>query len=302
MKTAFKISAIIAILFGLTWYFFIKKDDYIVSFKVKTIPSVVYNSINNWEETVNRVTKQKITLLNEVFNNSITQKIIHKDSTYILNWKLKPINDSITDVTVGVSEVNTSLKNRLLIIIDKAPIKQYALNTISLFAYGLQNHLDKYKVKINGETISKSAYCACQSITTTQKNKANMMISVNAQIMPFLTENKIKFLGTPMLQLTNWDPKTEKISYDFCFPIEKSSNLPKLKGVFYKEIKPFESVKATYNGNYRTSDRAWYQLINYAEKNGIKHSNDMLEVFYNDPQQGGDQLKWKAEIFMPILK
>lgn len=302
MKNQFKILISIIALLGLIWYFFLKQDDYIVTFQVKTIPSIVFNSINNWEETVNKVTKQKVVTISEIYNSSIAQKIIHQDSTYILNWTLKPINDSVTTVRVGVSERNSSLKNRVLIPFGLSPIKKYALNTVSIFAKGLQNHLENYKVEVNGKVKTLDAFCVCKAITTSQNNKASEMLSANVKIMTFLNANDLIFLGKPILQLTNWDSKTEKISFDFCFPIKKRSDMPSVDGVFYKEIKPFDAVKATYKGNYRTSDRAWYELVYYAEKNGIKHTNNMMEVFYNDPQQGGDELKWKAEIFMPVLK
>ena len=37
-----------------------------------------------------------------------------------------------------------------------------------------------------------------------------------------------------------------------------------------------------------------------AENNNIKIDKKPLEVFYSNPNFGGDVLKWKAEIYMPI--
>jgi len=59
-------------------------------------------------------------------------------------------------------------------------------------------------------------------------------------------------------------------------------------------------IKATYNGNYITSDRAWYSLLQYAKNNNLEVSQHLLEIFYSNPNMGGDELDWKAEIFLPI--
>ena len=68
-----------------------------------------------------------------------------------------------------------------------------------------------------------------------------------------------------------------------------------------KQQESVKALKATYNGNYITSDRAWYALLEHAERNAIKVSETPIEVFYNNPNFGGDELQWNAEIFMPLI-
>jgi len=46
--------------------------------------------------------------------------------------------------------------------------------------------------------------------------------------------------------------------------------------------------------------RAWYALINYAKKNNIEIEKKPVEIFYNNPNFGGNELDWKAEIYLPI--
>jgi effector-binding domain-containing protein len=70
--------------------------------------------------------------------------------------------------------------------------------------------------------------------------------------------------------------------------------------IIYKRIPTQRAIKAVYNGNYTTSDRAWYVLLDYAKKNNLEVTGLPLEVFYNNPNLGGDALNWKAEIFMPL--
>ena len=68
----------------------------------------------------------------------------------------------------------------------------------------------------------------------------------------------------------------------------------------YKQYNQVTALKAVYNGNYITSDRAWYALLDYAKQNNIAVNNNPVEVFYNNPNYGGDEMRWKAEIYMPI--
>ena len=93
----------------------------------------------------------------------------------------------------------------------------------------------------------------------------------------------------------------DSINYNFCFPIIKSDSLPKHHLISYKQQESVKALKATYNGNYITSDRAWYALLEHAERNAIKVSETPIEVFYNNPNFGGDELQWNAEIFMPLI-
>jgi len=59
-------------------------------------------------------------------------------------------------------------------------------------------------------------------------------------------------------------------------------------------------LKAIYNGNYITSDRAWYALLDYAAKNGIAVTGLPIEIFNNNPNMGTNELEWETEIFMPL--
>ena len=61
-------------------------------------------------------------------------------------------------------------------------------------------------------------------------------------------------------------------------------------------------MKAEFNGNYIFSDRAWYELRDYAEKKGLKVTDKPLEIFFNNPNMGGDELQWKADIYMPLAE
>ena len=76
--------------------------------------------------------------------------------------------------------------------------------------------------------------------------------------------------------------------------------MPDHKIIKFKEVKGQKALKAIYNGNYITSDRTWYALVDEAKKRGLKISGNPIEVFHSNPNMGGDELLWKAEIYMPL--
>jgi len=41
-------------------------------------------------------------------------------------------------------------------------------------------------------------------------------------------------------------------------------------------------------------------LLDYAGNNDIEIVKKPLEVFYSNPNFGGDELKWEAQIYLPI--
>ena len=106
--------------------------------------------------------------------------------------------------------------------------------------------------------------------------------------------------GPPLIKIIDWDQEKDRIRFNFCFPVLQQVSLPELPEIQYVSIKPNKVLKAEYYGNYQTSDRAWYALMDYADKNNISVSKLPVEVFYSNPTIGGDAMQWKAEIYMPI--
>jgi len=300
MKKKIAVGSISFLIVGLGWYLFIKKYDYKVSFKEKTASSILFDAIKIWGDDLNNKTDYQVTTEKDSLFSEIKQYIKKKDSSYVLNWKINFLNDSLSSVNVYVSEKNNSLKNRLLIPFSEAPIEKYAVNTITKFIKTFRNYQKTFKVQINGKDSIPSAFCACKSVSTLQKDKAAKMLLANSDIMMFIRKNNLKLKGKPYLQITSWNSETEKIAFDFCFPINKTDSLVDSDSIFYKQIKSIPALKVTYHGNYRYSDRTWNYLVNYAHRKNIKIKKLPVELFFNDPQQGGQELDWKAEVFMPI--
>jgi len=287
---------ILLIVFGtLIWYLFIKPYDYLVTIKANTFPGTINQSIKLWSKTIDpysKITQDDI--------QNISQELTINDTTYYYKWKLQPLTDSTSKVKVYVKDVDHSLSNKIKIPFSETDFEKTTKRTLLDFNEKLTDHLKGFKVKVVGKDTFAGKYCAYIPIKSTQLQKAKEMKKNYLLLSDFVATNKIELNGTPMAEITKWDITTDSIHYNFCFPIIKSDSLPLHNLIKYKQLSIKPSLKAIYNGNYITSDRAWYSLLDYAEKSNIEIIHKPIEVYNNNPNMGGDELRWKTEVYMPI--
>ena len=292
-----KISAIVGFLSVgfLLWYLIIKPYDYLVTFKIKTTAGTINQSIKLWNTSI----ENSRPIQQENLKN-LTQQIIIKDSTYNYEWSISSLNDSISKVSVYVTDIDHSFANKISIPFGTTDFEKRTQNTITDFIEKLKEHLSKTRVSEVVVDSTRSTYCAFIPMKGLQIEKASGMMQNYSLLTSVLSAENIEMNGTPFVEITNWNTQNDSITYNFCFPVIKSDSLPKDPRIEYKQYNGVKALKAIYNGNYITSDRAWYALLDYAENHDIVVAKKPLEVFYSNPNFGGDELQWKAEIFIPI--
>ena len=292
-----KISAIVGFLSVgfLLWYLIIKPYDYLVTFKIKTTAGTINQSIKLWNTSI----ENSRPIQQENLKN-LTQQIIIKDSTYNYEWSISSLNDSISKVSVYVTDIDHSFANKISIPFGTTDFEKRTQNTITDFIEKLKEHLSKTRVSEVVVDSTRSTYCAFIPMKGLQIEKASGMMQNYSLLTSVLSVENIEMNGTPFVEITNWNTQNDSITYNFCFPVIKSDSLPKDSRIEYKQYNGVKALKAIYNGNYITSDRAWYALLDYAENHDIVVAKKPLEVFYSNPNFGGDELQWKAEIFIPI--
>ena len=300
MKKKSTLAILSILLVGLGWYLFIKKYDYVVTFKEKTSPGTLFQGTLDWAENLKRIDSVDSKITFKQSFSSIIQELKTKDSTITFHWSYAGINDSITKVKVGIIDTENSLLNRLLLPFTANGIKQFSVSKLWHFKNSLDKHLKKHKVKIDGDAIMPEQFYAYISIESTLQQKAQNMIANNSYIMVFLKENNIQIIGKPIVEVVSWNIPEQKISYNYGFSIKEADSLPFHKDIKYKRILSKKAIKATYYGNYRTSDRAWFALYDYAKRNNLKIEEKPIEIFYDNPFSGGNELEWRAEVFMPL--
>lgn len=289
------ISVPILLLVLLLWYLFIKPQDYQVSFKAKAIPGTIYETVKAWNMGFDSVVP-----LQFESPTHFEQTIVVNDSVHVFEWNITSIHDSLSQVKVNIKDPVHTLKNKVSVPFSDTDFEKGSRKTLLDFNGFLNDHLKDFKVSIVGEAELFSSFCACVALNTTPENKARGMMANYSLLNSFLVGNGVTLNGLPFVEVENWDIKANMLTYNFCYPIVRSEKLPNHPDIAYKRIFGKKSLKAIYNGNYITSDRAWYALLDYAKKNNIPVESKPIEVFYNNPNMGGDELNWKTEVYMPI--
>jgi effector-binding domain-containing protein len=285
----------ILVILGIAWYLFLKPSDYRVSFNVATTVGTINQSIKSWNSQLDEAV-----ILPSTDMNTLQQHLQFNDSTHHYTWSITSLNDSTQRVHMDVKDPDHSLANKLAIPFSNTAIEKRAKHQAKALFTLLTDHLKRIKVTIEGESKVPSQYCAYIPLKGLQIEKAKGMMQNYTLLSDVLLKNNVELNGTPFVEITKWNAVQDSIEYNFCFPIKRSDKLPILKTIKYKRVFEQPAIKAIYNGNYITSDRAWYALLEYAEDRNIAVENTPIEIFYNNPNMGGDELKWKAEVFMPI--
>nr|WP_298996975.1 GyrI-like domain-containing protein [uncultured Allomuricauda sp.] len=295
MKKKAFIGFTIALVFLSGWYLFLKPSDYIVTFNTNTFPGAINQTLKVWgkKNFSGKITEQKDLL-------HVNQRLQFGDSLVDYNWTIVPISDSTSKVKVRITDKKNSLKNRILIPFTNSVIEKRSKKSLLNYNTFLNNHIQKFKVKVEGEAELFSSFCAYLPAKGVQSEKAFGMMRDFPYLSSFVKENNLKPTGTPFVEITDWNMATDSISFNFCYPIQKTDSLPNHHEIKFREYPRRKAIKAIYYGNYMTSDRAWYRILTYAEKNGITVDSNPIEVFLNNPSQGGNELEWKAEIYIPL--
>lgn len=291
----------VSLIVFLVWYFGFKKSDYTIQFKTKAATGTVYSGVLDWFETY----KKTDSLTYKVINNNLYNKLeveLKKDGkTFLYSYDIEKINDSISELTIDISEKGNGFYNKLTAPFFSTEFKTKQIQLIKNFKDGLTDHLSKLKVKLTGNKSSKPVFVAYINLNSIQEEKAQTMIMNDHFITTYLREKKIKIIGTPYLEILNWDKESKKLNFNYCFPIEANANYIPDSKVKFKTIPVIKGLGATYYGNYRTSDRAWYSILDYAQKNNIKIQDKVIEHFFANPFNGGNELEWKTEIIIPTV-
>jgi len=279
------------------WYFFLKPGDFTAKIKVKANLGTVEQSIKNWND--------KATTTAVIFENDnrtqIKQQYKVQDSIYLYEWNIARVNDSVTTIKIHVKDSAHSFANRLHGLWKQTVFKNNVEQTILAYHETLQEHLENITITIEGEATLPAKHYAYTEFEGIQAYKVTGMMRDITYLQNTMARSNTTLDGSPFVKITYWNRETDSIKYQFGFPVIPSDSLPEAQDIKYGTTQEQKTLKATYNGNYLTSDRAWYALLNYAKANNITVDPRPTEIFYNNPNMGGDASSWKAEIFMPII-
>jgi len=279
------------------YYFFGRSHEFEVSLKANTLPGDLIETLRIWDRSLDGA---KIIEVDSF--SRLKQTIVRGNRNYVYNWYFIALNDSVTKVNVEISEPGRRLANKLLIPFTDQPIEEDANDIGNEFYAVLREHLTITRDKVKGEIKLDSSFCVCRSMETSQIEKANGMMKDYSLLTSFIDNFKLKINGPPIVRVREWSHSLNQLKFDFCFPILATDSLPVVREITYKSFKAENVLMAEYRGNYITSDRAWYELIQYAERNGYKITGMPIEYFHNNPDLGINEINWKVDVYLPIMQ
>jgi len=289
-------------LLGIIWYLFIKTDDYIIRFKAKTSPGTLFVLTEEW----NLLNQKKELFTYDILNKrpyEFLSQSLNKDGLDLsLNWTFKSVNDSITQVSIGISEKNKGVFNRLTAPFFNTKFKKTSLELIKNYKKGIEFTIkEKFRVhSIRVDSIPPFDFIYIGLENIKMRDKASQMMRNNATILEFMRKNNIEKEGLPVIIVEDWDLENNSIDYKFGFQIKYKDTLPNDSEIKFGRTKSKKALKAIYNGNYIGSDKAWFALYEYAIRHKIEVDLKPMEIFYDNPFMGGNELEWIAEIYLPI--
>lgn len=280
---------------GLSAWYFTKPYDYRVNMQVPALNGTVEQSFLAWSASLDSST---VTTSTRKFNHDITREGKH----YNFEWQLEEGSDRHTDISVYIRADSTGFQDRLSLLFSETLLEKHSEGLLLDYLAFLENHLANFRIRFAGRDTLTEKYCACVVTKTTQSGKAWGMMKNYPLLNGVLGDQGVQLDGRPFLAIREWDRENHTLSYDFCYPVKRSDSLPTHPEIFYRKFESVPALKAVYNGNYITSDRAWYLLLKEAERLGIEDHDLPVEIFFNNPNMGGNELEWTAEIYLPLGK
>lgn len=304
MKKIFA-GVLLVVLSVLAWYLFIKKYDYEFHSTAKNTPGAVFSEISEWKKFTAPNSPDDIEILSREPFHNIVQKVRIDSSSYIeMKWDLEEVNDSVTALKVLVRSNTNEVNNRWDIInpFVKSTYIDSLKEKLTAFQYKLNNQKLFYNVNIEEEIVKSPALeCVCSTSTgIAVSGKAVEMIKKIDYLEDYVLERDLDLNGFPFVKIIRWDRELDLIDFDFCFPLNNTVGLDETPEVKVKNIESSPAVKAIFNGNYRLSHIAWFDLLYHAEKKGLKTTGLPLEIFHNNPKTEEGPAGWKAEIYLPL--
>lgn len=300
---------LLAIVLGFAAYLFAWPYDYKIRFQAATYPGVVGQTLQTWSLDLNRLRPSS----EEDHPHSSVERVPGDLNEFrqiirsgdppverIYRWSIDWASDSTSRVSVKVSEPGNRVGNRLRIPFAQTELETESKDHVRDFYEKLSEHLNNFRVRVEEVEELSSTYTAYIPVACRQDQKAAFMMRDYPYLTQMMIEHNIQTNGIPFVEITRWNQEEDSIHFNFCYPIIRSEKLPIGTELKYKRFFGGRALKATYNGNYIFSDRAWYALRKEAQRRGLEYEEEPVEFFFSNPNFGGDHMEWKAEIYLPI--
>lgn len=280
----------------LIWFSFIKPYDHQIDFEVNLPAGSVYYMILDTTNFENKTLK----INDKNLFKSVRMETSFNQKPFELLWEFENLNDTNAKVHLYFKNQNNSLKERYKSLFNQSQYLDSLVSLSKTLKTKANNFSEFFKVEINGlETLEETAYLYVEH-KSKREEKAGDMINSNSLLFRKNRDSLVTKTGQTFVKVDNWKPDTDSISFRYAFPVKSQAHYPTDQFVKADTLKKHQALKATFYGNYSLSDQAWIALYHYAKRKSIDITLSPVEIYYNNPMLGGDDKKWKTEVFMPV--
>lgn len=285
------------------WYFFIKRWDYKILFTVPVNHSVAYTFIHDHHDWDGKTLKKgQLTFSEKEPWTFLGSRLNIDSSIYLFDWNLKEKNDSLTKISVGVSDAGHSLRNRWSVLFKKTAFERSIKKNAIIIRDKIIERNKEFRYSKVGSDSIRSIPCVYISTKSSVRGKADEMIRNVISLNLFVKEHSLGLNGNPMVVVKGWNPLSDSIDFDFCFPVLHPELIPEDDLIKSRTVLVKKALKIDFFGNYSYTDYSWNQLFEAAQKQSANPTGRIIEVFYNDPHAGGNDLNWKASVYMELAE
>lgn len=291
---------LVAVLGLLVWYLFVKNWDYRLYFTTKSSAGVVYQNVHDWNIWNHKLLHENFKITGKKPWKEVDTQVMLKDTTLEFHWKFKQLNDSVTKVIVGVSDPDRKLWNRIRVPFTETDFEKSITANVKDVKEKIRVVNESFAFELVGESSATPKSCVYVSTQSTHRGKAREMMNNVILLNQFVKQNELGLNGNPFLLVNQFDFANDTIHFDFCFPIQYPDKVPEHPDIKVKTLKLDKALKGNFYGNYAISDMSWYLLAEKAKELKLEPDGQILEEYFNDPHSGGNELEWKAEVFMSL--
>lgn len=297
MKRLFRLLLAVLIIIG-AWFFLIKENQQEATYKSSLPSGVLYDHLLQWAIVLPQGVDSVRTVEKTPYRE-IRQVIYAGAEPMDVSWEVESLTDSTSNVHGYFNKAGSDFKQRLKILFGQSDIPGQSRAITQHIANTLQTKNQGFAVGSIGDTLVPEKFVAYISVQSTVRNKARDMIYSIGDVMSYIKKNDIPLDGDPFLEVTSWDRSSDRISFDFNFPIKLVDSLPESPLVKFKTVPALKAMHVPFYGNYRISDISWYQLLAHAQLKEIEVEQLPVEIYRNDPHMGGNELEWRADVMLP---
>ncbi|MDN3593815.1 hypothetical protein [Zunongwangia endophytica] len=275
------------------WYLAVKPYDYSIAFTTNTPSGIIYEKLQYWQ--YDHFSNAEIT--EESLNKKVTHKLDFEDKPLLIDWNISTLNDSVNQIKAVVHHPQNRISNRLSLLFGENKEQDSLKAELKIIRKSIEADKSNYSIKIIGKAKAPKTDCACMSLKGQLQQKAMLMMTNIGYLSDYVLEHELEMPEKPRVLVKSWDKVTNEIKFDFCFPIIQKEGLSETEKIKLKTLPSFNAMHVVFNGNYLFTHFGWYKLQDYAKKNNLNLSDQVLEVFNSNPEMGGNSIDWKTDIY-----